>query len=319
MSAKVQIGRRSIEISRPEKPLFPSGITKVDLARYYERVAEVMLPHLGARPLNLERYPDGVQGARIIQQRAPKHFPSWIKRVRVPTESGPAEHVVAGDVATLVYLADQACITLHPWLSRADRLDRPDRLIFDLDPGDGKPADVRRGARIVGDLLRELGLEPWVMTTGSRGYHVAVPLKRRAGFDTTRGFARRLASLAAVREPRLFTTEQRKARREGRILIDVMRNAYGHTAVAPYAVRARYDAPVATPLRWDELSDTKTRPDRWTLATLARRLEQDGDPWREIDEHAETITKAGRLLEQALAGARAERVKASAGRRDGRA
>jgi bifunctional non-homologous end joining protein LigD len=277
-----------------------------------------MLPHLADRPLNLERYPDGVQGERIIQQRAGKHFPRWIRRVRVPTRSGFAEHVIAGDAATLVYLADQACITLHPWLSRADRLDRPDRLIFDLDPSNGRPADVRRGARLVGDLLRELGLEPWAMTTGSRGYHVVIPLKRHAGFDAVREFARRVATLAAVREPRLFTTEQRKNRRDGRILIDVMRNTYGHTAVAPYAVRARSDAPVATPLHWDELNDASTRPDRWKLATLARRLEQDGDPWREIDKHAQTITKAGRLLGQTVASARAKRVKASAGRRDGR-
>jgi bifunctional non-homologous end joining protein LigD len=314
MSTMIQIGRREVQISRPEKTLFPSGITKADLARYYEQVADVMLPHLAGRPLNLERYPDGVQGKRIIQQRAGKHFPSWIKRVRVPTASGAAEHVVAGDAATLVYLADQACITIHPWLSRADRLDRPDRLILDLDPSNGKPADVRRGARIVGDLLRELGLEPWAMTTGARGYHVAVPLKRQAGFDAVREFANGLATLAAIREPRLFTTEQRKARREGRILIDVMRNTYGHTAVAPYAVRARSDAPVATPLRWDELNDTKTRPDRWTLGTVARRLERGGDPWKQIGKHAETITRASRLLEQTLANACANSLGASAGR-----
>ncbi len=295
----IRAGSRNVEISRPDKPLFPSGITKFDLANYYAQVAPVMLPHIADRPLNLERYPDGIEGERIMQQRAGKHFPDWIRRVNVRKEGGTVEHVVAADAATLVYLANQACITPHPWLSRADKLDRPDRLIIDLDPSNGKPAEVRRAARIVGDLLRELGLEPWAMSTGSRGYHVVVPLARRADFDAVRDFARAAAALAAAREPRLFTTAQRKSQRHGRILIDVMRNAYAHTAVAPYAVRARPAAPVATPLHWEELSERNMRPDRFTLQTLSRRLERDGDPWQQIGKHTQTLTAARRRLEEA--------------------
>jgi bifunctional non-homologous end joining protein LigD len=284
MSTTIQAGRRKVEISRAEKPLFPCGITKAELASYYEQLAGAMLPHLRDRPLNLERYPDGIEGERIIQQRAGKHFPRWIRRARVGKEGGgTVEHVVARDAATLVYLADQACITPHGWLSRADKPDRPDRLIIDLDPSDGTPADVRRGAVTIGELLGELGLEPWAMSTGSRGYHIVCPLQRRAGFDEVRELARGIAELAVRREPRLFTIEQRKAKRRRRILIDVMRNAYAQSAVAPYAVRARPDAPVATPLHWDELSDRATRPDRFTLNTLGERLERDGDPWRDID------------------------------------
>lgn len=300
MSATIQAGRRRVEISRPGKALFPCGITKADLAGYYERVAETMLPHLKDRPLNLERYPDGIEGQRIIQQRAGRHFPGWIRRAKVGKEGGSVEHVVAADPATLVYLAGQACITLHPWLSRRDKLHHPDRLIFDLDPSDGKPAEVRRAAQMMFDLLRELALEPYVMTSGSRGYHVTVPLRRSLEFDAVRAFAQGVAELASGRAPRRFTTEQRKAKREGRILIDIMRNAYAHTAVAPYAVRARRDAPVATPLDPQELADRATSPDRFTLRTLPARLQRDGDPWAGISGRAQSIAGARRRLKDAL-------------------
>lgn len=305
MSLTIRAGARTVEVSRPEKVLFPPNLTKADLAGYYEAVASVALPHLARRPLNLERYPDGIDGHRIIQQHASPHFPAWVGRFTVPARKGPVEHVVAGDAAMLVYLAGQACITLHRWLSRTDSLDRPDLLVVDLDPSTDRPAEVRRAALIFGALLRELGLDPWAMTTGSRGYHVVVPLRRTADFDAVRDFARGLAELASLREPRLLTNEQRKAKREGRILVDVMRNAYGQTAVAPYAVRARPKAPVATPLHWEELEDRKTTAGRWTIATVPKRIDRDGDPWSELTRSRQTLTSARERLEQALAEARA--------------
>jgi len=299
--ATIRAGRRQVQVPRPDKPLFPCGITKADLARYYEGVAEAMLPHLRHRPLNLERYPDGIEGERIVQQRVGRHFPPWIGRTKVAKEDGGAvEHVVAADAATLVYLAGQACITLHAWASRADRPERPDRMIIDLDPSGHDASQVRRAALVIGGVLRELGLEPWALSTGSSGFHLVCPLRRRAGFDRVRELARGVAALAASREPRLFTIEQRRARRRGRILIDVMRNTYAHSAVVPYAVRARPHAPVATPLHWEELSDRATRPDRFTLATVGRRLERDGDPWREIARHACALATAERRLGPAL-------------------
>jgi bifunctional non-homologous end joining protein LigD len=300
MSVTIRAGRREIEIVRPDKPLFPGGVTKADLAGYYERVGSTMLPHLAGRPLNLERYPDGIEGQRIIQQHASAYFPSWIGRVEVPASKGKVEHVVARDPATLVYLAGQACITFHRWLSRRDRLDRPDQLVIDLDPSNGKPADVRRAARIIGELLSELGLVPWLMSTGSRGYHVALSLQRRGDFDTVRAFARDLGRVAAAREPRLFTTEQRKAKREGKILIDIQRNAYAHTSVAPYSVRPRPGAPVATPMHWDELDDAGARPDRWTVDSIPERLGRGGDPWREITRRPQTLAAARKQLDAAL-------------------
>lgn len=303
MSISIRAGRRTVRISHADKPLFPCGVTKADLACYYERVGGAMVAHVAGRPLNLERYPDGIASRRIMQQRAGSHFPEWVRRATVPSEKGPVDHVVADDVATLVYLADQACVTPHRWLSRADRLDRPDQLVIDLDPSTDDPAQVRRAARLFGQLMGELELEPFVMSTGSRGYHVVVPLARRLDFDDVRVFARQLATLASAREPRLFTVEQRKAKRQGRLLIDVMRNASGHTSVAPYAVRARPRAPVAAPLHWDELLDGATKPDLWTLKTLPARLERDGDPWRLIARHSQSLGSATRRLARLLAEA----------------
>ena len=302
MSATVRAGRRRVEITRPQKALFPCGITKAELASYYEQVAPAMLPYVGRRPLNLERYPDGIEGERIMQQRAGRYFPAWIKRVSVPKRGGSVEHVLGADAATLVYLAGQACITLHPWLSRADALERPDRLVFDLDPSsDEALAGTRQAALTMLEVLRELELMPLVMTTGSRGYHLVVALQRRADFELVRSFARDVAALAAARYPRVFTTEQRKAKREGRILIDVMRNAYAHTAVAPYAVRARPGAPVATPLHPGELEDDATRPDRWTLRSVPERLRVSGDPWAKLKSRGQTLTVPRGRLKEALA------------------
>jgi bifunctional non-homologous end joining protein LigD len=300
VSFAIRAGRRRVEISRPDKPLFPSGITKRDLALYYEGAASAMLPHLRGRPLSLERYPDGIEGPRIFQQHASGHFPDWIRRVEVPAKERPVQHVVAEDAASLVYLAGQACITFHRWLSHVDLLDTPDLLVVDLDPSADEPQRVRRAAVFFSGLLRELGLEPWAMTTGSRGYHVVVALRRRADFAEVREFARGLAGLAAAREPKLFTIEQRKAKREGKILIDMLRNGYGHTSVAPYSVRPRPNGPVATPLHLAELEDRTTRADRWTMALVPGRLERDGDPWKEMGRSARVLTKARRRLDAAL-------------------
>jgi len=304
VSLAIRAGGRTVEVSRPDKVLFPPKLTKADLAGYYEAVASAMLPHLAQRPLNLERYPDGIDGHRIIQQHASSHFPDWVAQFTVQARKGQVAHVVARDSATLVYLAGQACITLHRWLSRTDNLDHPDLLVVDLDPSTDRPAEVRRAARIFGGLLRELGLVPWAMTTGSRGYHIVVPLRRTANFNLVREFARGLAELATLREPRLLTNEQRKAKRDGKILVDVMRNAYGQTAVAPYAVRARPDAPVATPLHWEELDDRRTTAGRWTISTIPKRIDRDGDPWSELSRQRQTLARPRERLEQALAEAR---------------
>jgi bifunctional non-homologous end joining protein LigD len=293
----LRVGRRTVEITHPDKVLFPAiGFTKLDLARYYERVADTMLPHVRNRPVSMQCFPDGVEGNGFFLKNAPPHFPDWIERVSVPKRGGRVAHVLCNHTATLVYLANQNAITPHVWTSRADRLRRPDRLIFDLDPTDEDFAAVRSVARRLGDVLRALGLKPFAMTTGSRGLHVVVPLRRTAPFGEVRRFARAVADVLVAEDPDRLTTEPRKASRRGRMFVDVLRNGYAQTAVPPYAVRARARAPVATPLRWEELDDRRLYPQRWTTRNVFRRLNAGGDPWRGISRHARSLDRARREL-----------------------
>ncbi len=210
--------------------------------------------------------------------------------------------MVIANADTLVYLVGQNCITPHIWVSRADRLRQPDRLVFDLDPPPGADfASVRRAARWTGELLDELGLAPFAQVTGSKGIHVWTPVRRRATFEDVRELTSRAAQVLADRHPDELTTEFRKAKRGGRILVDVARNRYAQTAVPPYAVRPRPGAPVATPIEWDELSDSRLRPDRWTVRNVIRRLDKKGDPWAEIADAARGLSQARKRL-AALAG-----------------
>ena len=292
----------SVDITHPEKVLFPGdGITKADLASYYEDVFEWMLPHIAGRPLSLQRFPDGIGKHGFFHKDVPDYFPGFVRRVELPKADGTVTHAVASDARTLVYLVGQNTITPHVLLSRADRLWQPDRLVFDLDPPGDDFAAVRRAARWTGDLLREIGLAPFAQVTGSRGIHVWVPLRRRAHFDDVKAFAREAAAVLAARHPDELTVEFRKAKRGGRILVDVMRNAYAQTAVPPYAVRPRPGAPVATPLEWEELSSSKLRPDGWTVETVLGRLASKGDPWADIQSSARGLSRPARRL-AALAG-----------------
>lgn len=304
MSARtVELSGRTVELTHPDRPYFPdAGITKGDVVDYYRRVADVMLPHLRGRPLTLQRFPEGIEGEGFFQKEASEHFPDWIERVSVEKEDGRVRHALVEDAAGLVYLANQGTLTFHTWLSRADRLRTPDRLIFDLDPpatDDGKGEDfrpVREGARALRELLEGLGLPSFVMTTGSKGLHVAVPLRREGDFDEVRAFARGAAERLAADHPDRFTVEQRKAKRRGRVFLDFLRNGYAQTAVAPYSVRARPGAPVATPLDWSELGSGELRPDRYTVRNLFRRLAQKDDPWAEIEAEAVSLEGAAERL-----------------------
>jgi len=282
MAEEIAVGGITVPLSHPGKVLFPDdGITKEDLARYYADVAGRMLPWLRDRPVTMVRYPDGLAGQRFFQKNAPAYFPDWIRRVEVDKEGGVVEHVVCDKPATLVYLANQACIEIHAFTSRADKLQLPDQMVFDFDPPDHQRfADVRRAALWARDLLDgELGLTTFVRTTGGRGLHVHVALNRRADFDAVREFAHRAAELLARRHPGVITTEQRRDKRGDRIYADVMRNAYAQTVVASYSVRARAGAPVATPLSWPEVEDDGLEPGQFTIATVRARLDRSEDPW----------------------------------------
>jgi bifunctional non-homologous end joining protein LigD len=302
VNAIVRAGRRRVEISHPGKVMFPeAGLTKLDLACHYAHVAPAMVPLVRDHPVAMQAFPGGVDAPGYFMKEVPAHFPDWIRRVTVPKRGGTVTHVLANDAATLVYLANQNCVTPHLWTSRADRPREPDRIVFDLDPPGARFGDVRAAARALGDILRELGLEPFAMTTGSRGLHVVTAIRRGHDYDEVHAFARLAARLLAERDPRRLTTEVRKAKRADRIFVDVGRNAYAQHAVAPYAVRPRSTAPVATPLRWEELDDRRLRPDGWTITTIGERLGSDGDPWRGFRASARPLGPALRRL-QASAG-----------------
>jgi len=280
-----------VEITHPDRVLFPAdGITKRDLVTYYDTVAETMVPHLRDRPLNVQRFPRGIGEKGFIQQDFADTLLDWMSSVKVDKEGGTVVHLVADRPESLRWLANQSAITLHAWQSRRDSLDNPDRLVFDLDPSDSDFAVVRAAAHAVAGVLDDLGLARYVQTTGSRGLHVVAPLRPDNDFDTVRQFARDVAELVVADDSDHRTVEARKENRGKRVYIDIMRNAYAQTAVAPYSVRARGGAPVATPLEWDELDGRGLRPDRFTIRDLPKRLAAQHDPWANMSRHARSLT-----------------------------
>ncbi|WP_043662870.1 non-homologous end-joining DNA ligase [Streptomyces xylophagus] len=299
----VRAGRRSLDIHRPDKVLFPKSAdvdgkeyTKGDLVAYYRSVAPFMLPHLRGRPLMLERHPDGIDGPRFMQKNVPAHYPDWIKRVEVAKEGGTVTHLVCDDTATLVFLADQGCVTPHRWLSRVGRLHRPDRLVFDLDPATGDDfAVVREAALLLGELLDELRLPSGLMTTGSRGLHLVVPLDGRQDFDEVRAFAKDVADHLAAAHPDRLTTAARKKDRGERLYLDVQRNGYAQTAVAPFSVRAKPGAPVAVPISRDQLDDPDLDARRWTIADAVEQART--NPWSGLLSRGRALGPAGRRLD----------------------
>lgn len=301
MGQTITIGRYEVEVTSLDKVMFPDdGLTKGDLIDYYQRIAGTMVPHVAGRPLTMHRFPNGIGREGFYQKEAPDYFPGWIDRVAVEVEEGQAtqHQVLCNHPATLVYLANQGCITPHVWLSRADKLPYPDKLIFDLDPPGGDFESVRAAALALRQMLQEVGLVPFAMTTGSKGLHIVTPLERSLDFDSARAFARRLAEILAGRQPDRFTTETRKNKRRGRLFLDYLRNAYGQHGVAPYAVRAKAGAPIATPLDWGELAGSDLHSQRYTMRNIFRRLGQKEDPWRNIMAHARSLPEAQAALDE---------------------
>jgi bifunctional non-homologous end joining protein LigD len=301
-------GGIEVALSHTDKVLWPGeNITKGDLIEYYADVAGRMLPHLRNRPIAMARYPDGIKGPRIFQKNVPGYFPDWITRTEVAKQGGELHHVVCDKPATVVYLANQACIELHVFLSQVGRLDQPDQLVFDLDPPDNEHfGQARRAALLLRDLLEgELGLTTFVKTTGGHGLHVYVPLRPSGDFDAVRGFARQAAGVLTARHPDLTTIEQRKDKRTGPVYLDVMRNAYAQTVVAPYVVRARPGASVATPLAWDEVADSALAPGRFTMHTVRDRLRdagRSGDPWAGLARRRQGLAQAQARLDRLAEG-----------------
>lgn len=301
----LKIGRHSVEVSNLKKILFPKDkISKGDILDYYERVAKYMIPHMKKRPITMQRFPDGIDHEGFYQKNIANYFPKWIDYIPIKKqEDGVVKYAICNDAATLMYLANQLCLTFHLWLSKVDDVNAPDRLIFDFDPSSksviSSPKNfvgIKKAALLMKDLLDELGLTSYVMTTGSRGVHVVVPLKRKYDFDEVRAFAREIAQFLVDENPKLLTLEVRKGKRRGRIFVDYLRNAFGQTAVAPYAVRAKSGAPVATPITWQELRSAGMHAQRFTIKNIFKRLSTKKDPWHDIDKHAQTLVAARKKL-----------------------
>jgi len=287
---KIQAGGRTVELSNPEKKLYPyDGLSKKDIADYYKKISPWLLYHVKDRILTMERYPDGIEEEGFVQQAA-DNFDKVVKRRSVPRKDGSElERILCSNAACLVYLANLGAVTLHMWLSRVDVPEYADRMIFDLDPEGENFGLVRRGGLYLRDLLEEIGLRPFVMTTGSKGVHVVVPLRREKTFDEVRDFASEVASLLARRHNDELTTEQRRKKRRGRLYIDVMRNGYGQTGVVPYTLRPVTKAAVATPLEWQELKDFRGTARKYTYYNIFRRLAHKEDPWKNIGRHARSL------------------------------
>ncbi len=267
-------------ISHPEKILFPEeGITKGDLATYYETVAALMLPHIKGRPITMERYPAGIGKKGFWQKDVSKGFPEWLERVEVPKKDGVVHHPVITDQRSLLWVANQNTIALHVWTSRVPELDYPDICVFDLDPAKDDPATVRAAAIGLRNLLEEIGLPSWVKTTGSKGFHILVPLDGKSNMGEVAGFANAVGRVFVAQAPDHLTQEFAKVDRKGRIYVDTGRNGYSATFAAAYTVRAKPGAPVSAPCAWEEIESGKVAPATFTLRNMPARIKKVGDVW----------------------------------------
>ena len=291
-------GEITVACSNVDRVMFPAdGITKGELLAYYHDVAELMVPELRGRPLTVVRYTKGIDRGGFFQKHYQKHFPAWIDRVEAGTRTR-VDYPIVDTAAGVVYLANQGSIEFHVWTSRKDALDRPDLLVFDLDPPEGRFDLVRRAAAVLRELLDQLGLPAFVKVTGSKGLHVIAPLDDAAVFDEVGALATRIGALACRRHPDELTMEFYKKDRRGRLFVDVMRNAIGATLVAPYSLRGRPGAPVSAPIEWSEVDDPRLAADGIRLRDLRARLDHRGDPWRALRTHAGSVTAAMRALDE---------------------
>ena len=278
--------------------MFPDeGITKGELASYYEAIAPVMLPHLRRRPITMERFHRGIAAPGFFQKDVSKGFPEWLERVEVPKHGGTVNHPIVTDKEGLLWLANQNSVTIHVWPSRAPNLYQPDICVFDLDPMKADDLEsLRKAALDLRDLLAELGLPSWVKTTGSKGFHIAVPLDGKSDFGTVARFAHTVGQLLVKRDPDNLTQEFAKVDRGDRILVDTGRNGYSATFAAAYTVRARPGAPVSAPCSWEELESGEVGPRSLTLRTMAQRVSEVGDLWADMLRRRRSLKRPLELL-----------------------
>jgi bifunctional non-homologous end joining protein LigD len=295
----IEIGRRTVRLTHPDRVLFPAdGVTKGDLARYYGAIGDVIVPHLRERPFTLKRYPHGIDGQAYFHKQAPKGKPSWIPTRQFRTwpregESRLVDFTLVNEPAALVWMVQMNCIDMNAWYSRVDKPDRPDYVVFDLDPPDSRNgfAEAIRVAHLIRDELERLGLRSYPKTSGADGIHILVPITRRSSYPETYEFAERVSRELEDRNPGLVTTEWLKKKRRG-VLVDHRQNGHGKTIASVYSVRPKPGAPVSTPLRWEELGEN-VRPRDFGRREALQRVERHGDLF-------EPVLRGGQALGPAL-------------------
>jgi bifunctional non-homologous end joining protein LigD len=291
------------DVSNSQKLLFPaSKITKSDLMKYYDNIADYILPYIKNRPLTMQRFPEGIGEKGFFQKNASLYFPDWIKTEEIRKVGGWVNHVICDTKETLLYLVNQYAITFHISLSTIDAIDYPDRLIFDLDPPEGDFEVAIQGAKALRKLLEnDLGFKTFLMVTGSKGLHVVIPLLQRESFNEVHAFAKAVSNYIAKENPDQYTTAIRKNKRKGRLYIDYLRNSYAQTSVAPFSIRAIENAPVATPISWTELENKNLNPQHYTIKNIFNRLEKIEDPWKSARTNAKSICRAQQKLKALVA------------------
>jgi bifunctional non-homologous end joining protein LigD len=279
----------AVAITHPGKVLFPEeGITKGEVTAYYAAVAAVMLPHVRRRPVTMERFPSGIGAKGFLQKNVVKGFPEWLERAELPKKDGTVHYPLANDARSLQWMANQNTVTLHVWTSRMPDPWEPDVCVFDLDPAADDPEPLRTAALGLRDLLDQRGLPTAVKTSGSKGFHIVVPLKRTP-YRAVGRFAAEIAAELIAWRPDLVTQEFSKADRGGRIFVDIGRNRPGATVAAAYTVRARPGAPVSAPCTWEEIERRTAGPRTFTLRTMAERLDAVGDLWKGLARRGVTL------------------------------
>jgi bifunctional non-homologous end joining protein LigD len=299
---EVRRGNRVVKLSSADRVLFPDdGVTKGDLFDYYAAVAPVLIPHLRDRPFTMKRYREGAAGPVFFQKQAPKGMPDWIptRQFRTyPREGGSrlVDFPLVNDDLALLWMVQMHCIDMNAWYSRVDKPDRPDFVLFDLDPPDeeGGFELAIEVAHLIHELLEEVELPGWVKTSGADGIHVVAPIQRRSSFEETYAFAEQASRLLEARHPGKVTTEWLKKKREG-VLVDHRQNGHGKTIASVYSVRPKPGAPVSTPLRWEELTPD-VRPRQFSMEVALKRVEEHGDLFEPTLEEARPLGAAAKRL-----------------------
>ncbi len=294
---EIRVGRRTIITSSETRLLFPKdGITKGDIIAYYHAISRWMVPHLKSRRLTIQRFHPNIYGEGTFQKDMPAHFPEWVNRITVAKKGGTVTHVVCDDAETLVYLANQGCLTPHVGLARIDKMEYPDQLFFDLDPSKDEFDRIRSVALSLRELLDEIGLVSFLKTTGSKGIHVVVPLDRKFNFGEAHEVAWKIAAALVKRRPDDTTLEFYKEDRKGKVFVDINRNASSQTAVPAFAVRPRDGAPVAMPITWEELQDPNLTARTYTIRNAVEHISAVGDPMKEMRRSARSLRAAANRL-----------------------